>query len=205
MIKAIIFDWGGVLVDDPKDGLIEYCANSLNLDASVLKNVFSPYEESFQKGKISEEELWSKICSELNVEKPHIKSLWKEAARHVLKDKPQIYNLVQLLKKEGYKIGFLSNTEPPLMEYFFENKYEKYFDIITFSCAENTVKPEEKIYNLTSKKLKVNSDECIFIDDKIENINGARRVGMKGIQFKTPEHLVKELASFSINIDAIKI
>ena len=102
-------------------------------------------------------------------------------------------------------IGFLSNTEIPTMEYFFENDYKKYFDATTFSCAEKTVKPEERIYNLTLKKLDVQPNESIFIDDKLDYIEGAKKVGMNGIVFKTPEQLVKELVSFSIDIDVAKI
>ena len=205
MIKAIIFDWGGVLIDNPADGLMEYCADSLKVDVSILKNIFSKYELIFQKGEISEEELWNKICTELNIKKPTVKSLWKDAVKSVFKDKVQIYNLIPLLKKEGYLIGFLSNTEIPAMEYFFENDYKKYFDVTTFSCVENTVKPEEKIYNLTLKRIDVKPEQLIFIDDKPEFINGAKKVGMNGIVFKTPEQLIKELASFSINIDVTKI
>ena len=205
MIKAIIFDWGGVLIDNPADGLMEYCADSLNVDVNTLKNIFSKYESIFQKGEISEEELWNEICTKLNIKKPTVKSLWKDAVKSVFKDKVQIYNLIPFLKKEGYLIGFLSNTEIPTMEYFFENDYKKYFDVTTFSCAEKTVKPEEKIYNLTLKKLNIRPEESIFIDDKPDYINGAKKVSMNGIVFKTPEQLVKELASFSVDIDVAKI
>ena len=205
MIKAIIFDWGGVLIDNPADGLMEYCANFLNVGKKSLKDIFSQYESIFQKGEISENELWNKICTELNIKKPSINSLWKDAVKHVFNDKIQVYNLIQLLKKEGYQIGFLSNTEIPTMNYFFENGYDKYFDVTIFSCAENTVKPEEKIYLLTLKKLNLKPSQSIFIDDKSEYIEGAKKVGINGIVFKTPQQLVKELALFSINIDVAKI
>jgi len=205
MIKAIIFDWCGVLIDKLGDDLIKYCADSLKVDVNILKNIFSKYELTFRKGEISEEKMWNKICTELNIKKPIVKSLWKNAVKSVFNDKVQIHNLILLLKKEGYLIGFLSNTEIPTMEYFFENGYEKYFDVTTFSCAENTVKPEEKIYNLTLKKLNIRPEESIFIDDKPDYIDGAKKVGMNGIVFKSPEQLVKELAYYSINIDIAKI
>jgi epoxide hydrolase-like predicted phosphatase len=205
MIKAIIFDWGGVLIDNPTDNLMKYCAESLEVDVKRFKNAFSKYESVFQKGKISENKLWDKICSELNLKKPSSKSLWKNAVKNIFKDKKQIYNLILLLKKRGYLIGFLSNTEMPAREYFLENGYEKYFDATIFSCIEKTVKPEEKIYNLTLKRLNVKANESVFIDDKLDYIDGAKKVGMNGIVFKTPKQLIKELSSFSIDVGKIKI
>ncbi len=64
----------------------------------------------------------------LKIKQPISKSLWKEAVKSVFKDKKETFQLVQNLKKNGYKIGFLSNTETPAMEYFYDNDYEKYFD-----------------------------------------------------------------------------
>jgi len=198
MIKAIIFDWGGVLIDNPASGLMEYCANSLSVDINILKNIFSKYESIFQKGNISENELWNKICTELKIKKPVTNSLWKDAVKHVFNDKIEVYNLVKILKKQGYKIGFLSNSEIPTMNYFFEKEYNTYFDVITFSCAENTIKPEKKIYIITLNKLEVKPEESIFIDDKSDYISGAKKVGINGIIFKTPEKLVKELALYNV-------
>ncbi|HET7098976.1 MAG TPA: hypothetical protein VFI61_01940, partial [Patescibacteria group bacterium] len=61
MIQAIIFDWGGVLTDNPADGLIEYCSTSLKITHDVLKTAFSKIEADFQKDLISEADLWKRI------------------------------------------------------------------------------------------------------------------------------------------------
>ena len=200
MIKAIIFDWGGVLIDDPADGLIEYCANSLGIDSKELKSVFSRYEEEFQKGLLLEKDLWEKICNELKVAQPSTSSLWKEAVINVFIDKKEVYQLVSILKINGYKLGFLSNTEIPTMEYFYDNGYDKYFDEKIFSCVEKTAKPEKYIYNTALKKLGVRANEAVFIDDRQEYIKGARQVGIHGIIFENSNQLKEELAKFKIKI-----
>ncbi len=57
MIKTVIFDWGGVLIDNPADGLMQYCANSLDAKAETFKNIYSTLENKFQKGAITEDNL----------------------------------------------------------------------------------------------------------------------------------------------------
>lgn len=79
MIKAIIFDLGGVLIDNPADGFMEYCANSLGIKIEDLRDVFSRYETKFQKGIISENDLWKIICYKLKIKEPSSDSLWNEA------------------------------------------------------------------------------------------------------------------------------
>ncbi len=201
MIKAIIFDWGGVLIDNPAEEMMKYCAKELNVDLWLMKNVGSKYENDFQKGLIEENIMWKKICDEMKVKTPETKSLWKEGVGKVFTDRKEIFELAKTLRKKGYKIGFLSNTEIPSMEYFIDNGYEKYFDATVFSCHEKTIKPEEKIYRIALEKLGTKPEQTIFIDDKIQYVDGAKRVGIKGILYLNKAQLIERLKGFSVKVD----
>jgi hypothetical protein len=72
MIKAIIFDWGGVLIDDPIPGLILYCSKYLNVSEGEFKGVLRRFRPDFERGMISEDVFWERACSELGVPKPNI-------------------------------------------------------------------------------------------------------------------------------------
>ncbi len=199
-IKAIIFDWGGVLIDNPASGLLAYFANSLGVTGEALNNAFKKFAPEFQKGMISEDALWERLCSELGVQKSYNPSLWEDAFRQVYSPKKEMFSLASHLKDRGYKVGLLSNTEMAAMNYFHEQQYDM-FDVTVFSCAEGTRKPEKRIYEIALGRLGVQPDEAVFIDDRIDFIEGSGKLGINTILFKDPDQVKIELASFSINLE----
>jgi len=200
IIKAIIFDSGGVLVDDPALELIAYCAKALGISDKRFCKVYQKFEPDFQKGIISENTLWEMVCSELNIKKLNTQSLWYEALRKVFSIKEEMFFLASSLRNNGYKIGVLSNTELPAMKYLYEQGYDM-FNVLVFSCVEGARKPEERIYEITLRRLGVQPEEAIFIDDNKDYTNGAEKVGINTILFRSPDQFKKELASFSVKTE----
>lgn len=200
MIRSIIFDWGGVLIDNPTDDLMKFCSSSLGITPDTLKSEFSKFESQFQKGAISETDMWKKICSHLQINEPATSSLWREAVNSVFRDKKDVYKLVEKLRAAGYKTGLLSNTEIPTTDYFYDHGYDKYFDAVAFSCVEKSVKPEPKIFNALLKKLGTKPQETVFIDDKPEYVESATRLGLVGITFYDFDSLIEKLKLLNINV-----
>lgn len=200
MIKAIVFDWGGVLIDNPVPGIIAHCSKTLGTSGTEFWKAVRKFEEPFMKGEASEGAFWEDVCSELGVQKPAERSLWGDAFRKAYSPKKEMFSLASSLRKNGYKIGFLSNTEMPAMEYFHEQGYDM-FDALVFSCAEGMMKPERRIYELMLKRIGLPPKETVFIDDREEYINGAKKVGINTILFKNVDQVKEELASFSVKIE----
>ena len=200
MIKSIIFDWGGVLIHNPHPGLITYCARYLGVSKEEFSNVHKKFEDDFQKGTISEDNFWENVCSELKIQKPNISSLWQTAVRNIYSENKEVFYLASSLKTKGYKIGFLSNTEIPAMNFFKKQNYDM-FDVTVFSCLEGARKPEKRIYQIALKRLNARPKEAIFIDDKKEYICGAEKIGINSILFKNQNQLKEELTSFSVRLD----
>ena len=199
-IKSVIFDWGGVLIEDPAPALMQHCADALSVPKEDYIKAHRKFEADFQKRSISEDVFWAKVCSELNVPKPKVLSLWKQAFEVAYSPKADMFGLACLLHEKNYKIAFLSNTEVPAMQYFYQQGYDM-FDVIVFSCAEGTKKPERKIYELTLEKLGSQPKQAVFIDDKQEYIKGAKEVGLNTIFFKNADQVKNELSLLFIETD----
>ena len=196
-ITAVIFDWGGVLVDHPVPGLLAHFAQELGVTPEELNAAFIPFAEAFQKGQISEHDLWEGMATALGVERPYNPSLWADAVRAVYTPKEEMFALAALLKERGYKVGLLSNTEIAAMEFFYEQGYPM-FDCTVFSCAVGSRKPEPRIYEIALERLGREPAEAVFIDDRADFIEGAQRLGMHTIRFESPEQVKEALVALSI-------
>jgi epoxide hydrolase-like predicted phosphatase len=199
-IESVIFDWGGVLIDDPAQGRMQYCARALGVPQHDYAKAQNKFIADFQKGLISEDAFWIKVCSDLKIPKPNVRSLWADALSAAYMPREEMFSMVSSLKEKGYKTALLSNTEVPTMQYFHQLRYDM-FDVLVFSCAEATKKPERKIYELTIHKLGARPKQSVFIDDEPEYINGAKEVGLNTILFKGINQVKDELSRLSVKTD----
>lgn len=88
-----------------------------------------------------------------------------------------------LAKEKGYKLYVLSNASERFYKYFPRLADLSYFDGSVVSCDVHMIKPDAKIYHYILEKYHLNPKECLFIDDREENVAGAATAGMQGYLF----------------------
>lgn len=198
MIKAVIFDLGGVLVDNPAPGMFSHYAKTLNVTVKQLEKVYPKYEVDWQKGALTEEEFWKKVTTDLHVPQPNVTSLWLDGFLSSYHEKGEMFSLIKKLKSDGYTIALLSNTEVPIMNYIKEKSWSD-FDLFIYSCEVGMRKPDLEIYETTLSNLNINPEEAVFIDDKAENINAAKSIGMHAILFANPQQVISELHNVGLS------
>ncbi len=195
-IEAILFDWGGVLIDNPAPGLMAHCAAALAVSVEDYTAAHHRHGEPLQKGAITEAAFWQRICEDLDRPTPTAPSLWGQAFAAVYAPRRNVFALAERLRARGYRTALLSNTEATAMQFFAKQGYDM-FDALTFSCAEGAFKPEREIYEITAGKLEVEPQHCVFIDDNPAYADGATQVGMHSIVYENLEqvkHALKDLA-----------
>jgi epoxide hydrolase-like predicted phosphatase len=197
-IRAIIFDWGGVLIEDPAPALFKFCAKALGVGVEQYVIAFNICLNDFQTGRVTEQQFWTNMTGRLNAPMPKASSLWSDALEKAYKPRKEMFSLVGRLREAGVKIALLSNTEKPAVELIRQQKYM--FDVLVFSCLEGTAKPERKIYEITLERLGTQARQTLFIDDRQDFIDGAKQAGLVTIHFKNVNQLKKDLAGFAINV-----
>ena len=93
---------------------------------------------------------------------------------------PDMGDLVRELKADGYGIYLLSNAGPTFEQYRHRIPAIELFDGVLVSCYEHVVKPDAPIYLLLCERYGLEPASCLFVDDLLRNVEGARRAGMQG-------------------------
>jgi len=199
-IKAVIFDWGGVLMEEPTERILTYLAKKFDVDLESLRKRVEPHLDRMQSGDGVEDRVWRMVGRKLNYQVSELKAIWFEALEKTYLPYPEVIELAKRLRKE-YKTGLLSNTEDAGVKMIKQQGLEENFDKTVYSCVVGLIKPDEKIYQIMLKKLGVKAEEAVFIDDKEINIEGAKKVGMKGLVFLNYQKLVQDLKLLGVKTE----
>lgn len=185
--ENIIFDLGGVLLD------IDYNRTRTAFEKLGVTNFDEMYSQAsanqlFQKletGKISEEDFYKEFnrCAGVNLSHEEIRNAWNVMLLSFREDSLQFLDSI----RSKYQIFLLSNTNYIHIDSFhkiFQNKkrekpFEEYFNKVFYSCAIGLRKPDEACYEWVLKELKIHPQKTIFIDDSLQNIEGAKAIGLQ--------------------------
>ena len=205
MIKNIVFDMGGVLIDWSPREIIGRYGLSDEESSLLFLEVFCGREwTAMDHGTMTPEEGLSLICRRLP------QSLHAAAASCVLDwwKSPLIpmagmEPLIRELKANNYGIWLLSNATSALHEYFPRIPGSDCFSGLLVSADVRLLKPHHEIYRRLFETFSLKPEECFFIDDNPLNIDGCYDVGMPGTVFlRDTDRLRRELREAGIRISA---
>jgi glucose-1-phosphatase len=194
MIRAIVFDWGGVILRTVEPGWRRAWDARLGLEPGSVSRLFfdSDAWRRAQLGQASEDEAWTSVGARLSLSPEALVEL-----RHDFWAGDQLDDeLVQFIRslRPRFKVGLLSNFAASLRPLLAQCNVIDAFDAIVISGEEGVVKPAVRIYQVAAERLGVPIAGCLFVDDFVENIEGARRTGMQALHFAPVEAARAELA-----------
>ena len=193
-IKAVYFDFGGVISRTEFQAPRQHLAESLGMEYDDLDKLVFASESSKRAsiGEISEEDHWQAVMRRLRRPVAELERVRDQFFAGDITDRDLLTFLRSL--RPRYKVGLISNAWSGLRAWIESQKFEDAFDIMIISAEVGMMKPEAGIYRLALEKLDVAPAEAVFVDDFPENVEGARAVGMQAIRFTERERTLKELA-----------
>ncbi len=183
-IKNVVFDFGGVLIDwNPRylyrkvfaseEEMEWFLANVCTSEWNARQDAGRPFAEGIAEAKVQ----YPQYSAQIEM----FWSRWMEMVGGEIKENT---DWLRRLKAEGYGIYGLTNwsaeTLPQAMERY---NFFQLFDGIVVSGEEHLIKPDPSIYRVLLDRYSLNSAECLFIDDNPQNVEAAKRIGMKGLIF----------------------
>jgi len=195
MFKALIFDLGNVVFNVDMNLIPIHWAENSGIPLEKIKNYFDKDKnfDKFERGDLTEEEFREITNKNLGMNLNE-EDFDEGLTALYLDETDDINSLLKKLKK-NYRIIALSNTNI-IHKRVWREKYKDTMDQFEriFSSHEiNTRKPETEPYLIALDYLKMKPEEVIFLDDKPENIEPAKTLGMKTITVKSPIQMRKEL------------
>ena len=200
-IRTIIFDIGRVLVRVDVGRAKAGLAKGLSLSPEELWSAIEKDARwsDWQEGRMSPRDWYLNLSSRLGIalDFEQFTAVWNST----LDPEPILpIPLFESLSKH-YRLGLLSNTDPIHVAKL-ESTYEffRFFPaaVRTYSCSVGASKPNPIIYQAALKACKARAQETVYIDDILAYVEAARRLGMSGIQFQSPEQLRADLQALGV-------
>ena len=194
-IKAILFDYGNVLLDwNPRYVYRRYFPNDPEGMERFLQEVnFMEWNAQQDKGRP-----FAAGVAILSKQFPQHSDLIQAYHEHWVDSIGEAFTgtveIMKQLKQAGYPLYGFSNWSAETFPYA-RAKYDFFdlFDDMVISGAVGFVKPEPEIYQIMLDKIRRPAQECLLIDDSLPNINQANTMGFATIHFKTSSQLEEEL------------
>jgi putative hydrolase of the HAD superfamily len=205
MIKAIFFDFDGVLTTDATGttSIMNYIEKSTNIDRHLFEKAYRKHNWDLLYGNKNHIEVWPQICEE-TCTSIDIKVLYNSFI-----DTPIDQEMVKMakdLKNQGYIVGIITdNKKDRIVKIFEYNKFGFSFDKIVISAEVGSGKKEKEIFRAALEDIPVIYNECVFIDNNRNNLIIPAQKGMNTIFFdheiRDIENLKKDLQKLGLKFN----
>jgi epoxide hydrolase-like predicted phosphatase len=200
VIKAIIFDFGGVLLRTQNRQGRRKWEEKLGLEEweSEVFVFGSEMGTKAQMGEITNQRLWEWIGQRFSLSPQELTEFQHDFWAGDVLDSTLI-DYIRSLKKY-YQIAMISNASDSLRQNLKDRHHiADVFDLIVCSAEEQIMKPHKEIFLRTMERLGCGPAEAVFVDDSEPNIQAARKLGMVTVHFRPSTDVPSEFMKLGIN------
>jgi len=183
MLKAVIFDWGGVLMRTVDDSGRRKWEERLGLPRYAVDQVVhgSRAWRQAQSGIISDDVYWADVAAQLGLDGAALDAFQRDYFGGDGLDQEMVRFIREL--RPRFKTALLSNASPYLCDLLDELDVVDLFDAVVVSALVGVQKPDPAIYRIVLERLDLAPEQTLFVDDFVQNVEAARALGMRALHF----------------------
>jgi putative hydrolase of the HAD superfamily len=192
MIRAVIFDYGGVLTYLPTEMDWERMAGIAGVDLFRMHVAYWLHRYPYEIGQYDSAQYWGLVGRDCGADLSgtEVRALVNQDNEQWGRPNPDMIALSRQLRQSGLRTAVLSNMQPDMLTFVRETHgWLNEFEVCIVSCEVAEAKPEPAIFTLTAERLQLTPEDCLFVDDREANVEGARKAGMAAIHFKSADSL----------------
>lgn len=183
MVKNVVFDLGGVVLDWNPQKVKDNFKGNQELPRYLFEHrFFQEYWTEFDRGMMTEEGIIACMASFSGCRIEECREL-VEFIKHSLTDIPATVGLIRELSRQGIHLYCLSNMAVEFYDYLKSREVFHYFEGQIISGLVKLVKPDAAIYRLLTERYGLNPQETLFVDDLEQNIEAAATLGFHTVHF----------------------
>jgi putative hydrolase of the HAD superfamily len=202
-VRAVILDYGQVLAGCPTREEFGRMAEMFNVSFERFYELWQASRGPYDRGDFTAEEYWLKLAAETNtsLDSERIEILRRVEVEIWAHPIQGMLDWLSQLHAAGIKTGLLSNMPWDLITHLRTNcQWLGNFVFKTFSAEVRLIKPDPAIYQHTLHGLGVSAAEALFVDDREDNVQAARALGIHAIQFRSIARLKDDLEALGFPI-----
>lgn len=187
-IRAVVFDYGGVLARSPVLGDFQPLADEISLTWEMYRDGFAKYRLAYDSDVMSCADMYRRIAADhgLVVTDTQIERLCRADDESWLYPIPETLAWMKELKSGGFRVGILTNMATNFFDSFVSRVFAEHIaisDALVVSGKEGVSKPDSRIYKRMEARISARPDEILFFDDNACNVEGARNAGWRASVF----------------------
>jgi len=200
MIKAVLFDFGGVLTESGKKGFVTKIVAEL-LGVSEKDFDITDLHLDLRRGKSDEDTFFREINRRYNGHVTKESFLERTTLPEL---SPEVVRLARLIRRQGIRTGILSNVFALNARALRAAGLYEGFDPVILSCDEGFAKPDKEMYQIAINRLGIKAEEVLFIDDQEKCTTVAEDLGMHCILATSPDQIVTDTKSLLASLNGLR-
>jgi putative hydrolase of the HAD superfamily len=202
-IEAVISDFGGVLTTPLVQSFMAFqdeTGISMETLGSTMERIAQADGEhplfELERGRVTEAAFLERMADELQVDLGHRPEMHRfgEIYFEALHPNQPMIDLMRGLGESGYRMALLTNNVrewEPLWRSMLP--VDEIFELVVDSAFVGCRKPEPRIYEITLDRMSLPAESCLFVDDVAVNVEAARKLGLRVVQFRDNDQAIPEL------------